>query len=187
MIAMGESIRSRRMRLGDVAAAPPSVEAKTVDPLSFRRVLGQYPTGVCVVTAMSGDEPCGMAVGSFTSVSLDPPLVAFLPAKGSTSWPRIRACGRFCVNVLAEDQEEICRIFATSGIDRFATVAWERNTRGLPALTGATAWIDCDLHAVHDAGDHHIVLGRVRELDVTAAARPLIFFQGDYVRLDVSP
>jgi flavin reductase (DIM6/NTAB) family NADH-FMN oxidoreductase RutF len=174
------------MGVDHVAAAPPSVEAQAVDPVWFRRVLGHYPTGVCVVTAMSGDEPCGMAVGSFTSVSLDPPLVAFLPAKSSTSWPKIRACGRFCVNVLAEDQEGICRIFATSGIDRFATVAWERNGRGLPALTGATAWIDCDLHAVHDAGDHDIVLGRVRELDVTAATRPLIFFQGGYVRLDAT-
>jgi 3-hydroxy-9,10-secoandrosta-1,3,5(10)-triene-9,17-dione monooxygenase reductase component len=187
MTVMGASTHSRRMPVDDLAAAPPSVAAQAVDPLWFRRVLGHYPTGVCVVTAMSGGEPCGMAVGSFTSVSLDPPLVAFLPAKSSTSWPKIRDCGRFCVNVLAEHQEEIGRVFAASGIDRFATVAWECNARGLPALTGATAWIDCDLHAVHDAGDHHIVLGRVRELDITAAARPLIFFQGGYVRLDASP
>jgi flavin reductase (DIM6/NTAB) family NADH-FMN oxidoreductase RutF len=121
-----------------------------------------------------------MAVGSFVSVSLDPPLVAFLPSKHSRSWPRIRACGRFCVNVLAEHQAEVCRIFASSGIDKFAGVAWERNRRGIPVITGATAWIDCDLQAIHDAGDHYIVVGRVRELDVVSDTRPLLFFQGGY-------
>lgn len=175
---------STRSRGTDAEGAAPSVDASAIDPLWFRRVLGHYPTGVCVITAMGTDGPCGMSVGSFTSVSLDPPLVAFFPAKSSTSWPKIRACGCFCVNVLAEDQADIGRIFAANGVDRFAKAGWESNARGVPVLTGATAWIDCDLHAVYDAGDHDIVLGRVRELDVAvAAAPPLIFFRGGYFRL----
>jgi len=153
-----------------------------IDPGLFRRVLGQYPTGVCVVTAPDPAGPVGMAVGSFTSVSLDPPLVAFLPDKRSKSWPKIRSSGRFCVNVLAEDQEDVCRVFATSGVDRFASVEWEVSPRGLPVLSGATAWIECELDAVYEAGDHYIAIGRVLELDVARPSLPLLFFQGGYGR-----
>jgi len=90
-------------------------DAKPFDARQFRDVLGQYPTGVSVVTATQADgKVAGLAVGSFTSVSLDPPLVAFLPDKTSTSWPKIRSVGSFCVNVLGADQESICRTFASS-------------------------------------------------------------------------
>lgn len=151
------------------------------DSATFRRVLGHYPTGVCVVTAVEDDgAPVGMVVGSFTSVSLDPPLVAFFPAKSSTSWPRIEKLGRFCVNILAADQLALCRQIAGPGQDKFRDVAHRASANGSPILDNVVAWIDCTLDAVHEAGDHYIVLGRVAALEVDRAERPLLFFQGSY-------
>jgi flavin reductase (DIM6/NTAB) family NADH-FMN oxidoreductase RutF len=156
-----------------------------IDGLSFRRVLGHFPTGVVIVAAIEADgEPIGMSVGSFTSVSLDPPLVAFLPARTSTSWPRIAATGRFCVSVLSRDQEELCRAFAVSGADKFREVAWRPAPSGAPIIEGSLAWIDCDLDAVVDGGDHVIVLGRVRALDVESSDHPLVFFRGGFVHFE---
>lgn len=154
-----------------------------MDPGRFRHVLGHFPTGVVVVTALhDGSGPVGMAVGSFTSVSLDPPLVAFLPDRSSTSFPKIHEAGSFCINILAGDQEHVCRAFATRGGDKYASVAWTAAGSGSPVLDGVVAWIDCDIEQVLDAGDHYIVLGRVRELAVAAKAPPLLFFRGGYGR-----
>ena len=101
-----------------------------MDPGRFRHVLGHFPTGVVVVTAMHEESgPVGMAVGSFTSVSLDPPLVAFLPDRGSTSFPKIRAAGSFCINVLADDQEHVCRTFAARGGNKYGQAAWQPQLR----------------------------------------------------------
>jgi flavin reductase (DIM6/NTAB) family NADH-FMN oxidoreductase RutF len=121
-----------------------------------------------------------MSVGSFTSVSLDPPLVAFIPDRKSTSWPRIAATERFCVNILARHQEPLCRAFASRSDDKFAGVPYRLSDAGLPILDDVVAWIDCDLHAVHAAGDHFIVLGEVHSLDVMHPHTPLLFFQGGY-------
>jgi flavin reductase (DIM6/NTAB) family NADH-FMN oxidoreductase RutF len=152
-----------------------------IDGTTFRRVLGHYPTGVCVVTAVEPDgASAGMIVGSFTAVSLDPPLVAFFPDKSSTSWPLIARAGKFCVNVLASDQQELCRRFAAKGGDKFAGVSHRLSTNGSPIIDDVVAWIDCTLDAVHEAGDHFIVLGRVRELDIARADQPLLFFRGQY-------
>ncbi len=157
--------------------------ARAADAGWFRQVLGQYPTGVSVVTGIAADGTAiGLAVGSFTSVSLDPPLVAFLPDKKSSSWPKIAAAGKFCVNILAADQEPVCRAFASKAPDKFAGLAWRPAASGSPILTGAVAWIDCNLEAVHDAGDHLIVIGRVTNLDIERPALPLLFFQGGYGR-----
>ena len=110
-------------------------ETSTTDPQQFRHVLGHFPTGVAVVTATHRENgPAGMAVGSFTSVSLDPPLVAFLPDRSSTSFPTIRETGSFCVNVLADDQELVCRAFATRGADKYANVGWRAASSGSPIL-----------------------------------------------------
>jgi flavin reductase (DIM6/NTAB) family NADH-FMN oxidoreductase RutF len=153
-------------------------------PAAFRRILGHYPTGVCVITATEADgTPLGMAVGSFSSASLEPPLIAFFPDKSSTTWPRIARTGRFCVNVLAEHQEAICRAFAMRGGDKFAAISHKPSHTGLPKLDDTVAWIDCDIHAVHEAGDHWIVLGLVKALDVNGPVRPLLFFQGGYGQL----
>jgi flavin reductase (DIM6/NTAB) family NADH-FMN oxidoreductase RutF/DNA-binding IclR family transcriptional regulator len=154
-----------------------------IDPRTFRSVLGHFPTGVAVITAIGLDGgPVGMAVGSFTSVSLDPPLVAFLPDRGSTSFPRISEAGSFCVNVLAGDQESVCRSFAAKGSDKYAGISWRPAGSGAPVLDGAVAWIDCDIDTIHEAGDHLIVIGRVRELEAETDLRPLLFFQGGYGR-----
>jgi len=158
-----------------------SGETTHIDGQRFRQVLASYPTGVTVVTAIGEDgNPAGMAVGTFTSVSLDPPLVAFLPDRSSTSFPKIRTASSFCVNVLAADQEDICRAFATRGGDKFAGVAWSPAGSGAPRLDGVAAWIDCDFESIADAGDHYFVLGRVRELDSHGERLPLVFFQGGY-------
>ena len=153
------------------------------DGQKFRQVLGHFPTGVAVVTGMDADgKPAGMAVGSFTSVSLDPPLVAFMPDRSSTSWPRFRDSGSFCVNILGAEQESVCRTFAGRGGDKFAELTWRPAGSGAPVLDGVLAWIDCDTEVVHEAGDHFIVIGRVRELDIGTPALPLVFFQGGYGR-----
>src|SRR5881628_1456257 len=91
----------------------------SIDARRFRDVLGHFPTGVAVVTGLDPDgNPAGMAVGSFSSVSLDPPLVAFMPDRSSTSWPKFRDAGSFCVNILGAGQESVCRTFATRGGER---------------------------------------------------------------------
>jgi flavin reductase (DIM6/NTAB) family NADH-FMN oxidoreductase RutF/DNA-binding IclR family transcriptional regulator len=158
--------------------------AHTVEAEWYRRVLGQYPTGVCVVTADAPRTgPCGMVVGSFTSVSLDPPLIAFYPAKSSTSWPKIQSAGSFCVNILGADQDDICRAFSVRGGNKFEKVSFRTAPRtGSPIIDGVVAWIDCDIDAVRDAGDHVLVMGRVCGLDMEAPRLPLLFFQGGYGR-----
>jgi flavin reductase (DIM6/NTAB) family NADH-FMN oxidoreductase RutF len=161
----------------------PKGSSRAYDPQWFREVLGHFPTGVCVVTASDPEGGhAGMAVGSFTSVSLEPPLVAFLADKSSTSWPRIRRAGSFCVNVLASDQQHLCRAFATKGGDKFQGFSVQLAGSGSPIFDGVVAWIDCDIEAVHEAGDHYIVIGKVLDLDVPDSSLPLLFFQGGYGR-----
>jgi 3-hydroxy-9,10-secoandrosta-1,3,5(10)-triene-9,17-dione monooxygenase reductase component len=154
-----------------------------IEPTHFRNVLGCFATGVTIVTAMDDGEPVGMAVNSFTSVSLDPPLVAFCPAKSSSTWQRIRNAQAFCVNILGQDHEEVCRAFAMPGADRFGCIAWTTGASGSPLLDGVMASIDCRIEAEHDAGDHVIVVGGVLELSLPSAGRPLLFYRGGYGRL----
>jgi flavin reductase (DIM6/NTAB) family NADH-FMN oxidoreductase RutF/DNA-binding IclR family transcriptional regulator len=157
--------------------------AGQIDAQWYRQILGQYPTGVCVVTADSPESgPSGMVVGSFTSVSLDPPLIAFLPDKKSSSWPKIERAGSFCVNILGADQETVCRQFASKAADKFEGQAHRPAGSGAPILEDAVAWIDCKIDSVVEAGDHYIVLGRVRELQLGRPSLPLVFFQGGYGR-----
>jgi flavin reductase (DIM6/NTAB) family NADH-FMN oxidoreductase RutF/DNA-binding IclR family transcriptional regulator len=151
-----------------------------VDPARYREVLGHYPTGVTVVTAFDGDEPIGMVVGTFTSVSLDPPLVAFMPTTGSGTYARLARASSYCINVLAHDQQDLCRTMATPGDDKFADVAWQRSEIGAPALDEAVAHVHCTPEQEIEAGDHYIVLCRVRGLDVVRPVTPLLFFQGGY-------
>ena len=160
------------------ATAPGGGQAD--DPGRFRHVLGHYPTGVTVVTATAPDDTLvAMVIGSFTSVSLDPPLVAFFPGRSSTTWPRIMAGGAFCVNVLAAGQEDLCRDVSAKAPDVFDRHPWRSAASGSPVLAGVVAWIDCDIADVWTLGDHYFVLGRVRELGVEkTGAAPLVFSQG---------
>lgn len=151
------------------------------DTAEFRRVLGHMPTGVTVITSVHDGDPVGLAVGTFFSVSLEPPMVGFCAAKASTSFPAIEAAGNFCANVLADDQEAVSRVFASSGADKFRGLGWhDAPDSGSPMLNDALAWIDCSIVSVTDAGDHVIVLGDVLGLGVNRPATPLVFFRGGY-------
>ncbi|WP_333773639.1 flavin reductase family protein [Streptomyces sp. IBSBF 3136] len=162
-------------------------ERTPVDPAVFRRVLGNFPTGVTVITAPAaagGESPAGFACQSFSSLSLDPPLVCFMVGRTSATWPRIARAGVFCVNVLSAGQGELCRAFAVSGADKFAGVAYDAApVSGAPRLAGAAAWIDCAVHAVHTGGDHLVVVGRVSALGAAGAGDPLVFHRGRFARL----
>lgn len=152
----------------------------TIDPAHFRQVLGAYPTGVAVITAMDAEgAPAGMVVGTFTSVSLDPPLVGFLPDKSSSSWPKIESAGRFCVNVLGSDQQQLCRQLAGKG-DKFAGVDIAISDHGLPMLADCLAVIECAIHSVTEAGDHWFVLGSVLRMEAPRDADPMLFHRGRY-------
>lgn len=150
------------------------------DSARFRQVLGHFPTGVCVVTSFHEDAPAGMAIGSFFSVSLEPPLVGFCAGKTSASWAKLRDAGRFCVNILGDDQEEVSRRFASKEADKFAGLAWDTSPLGNPRLGGVLAWIDCTTTSTFDGGDHDIVVGEVHDLAVAGEGRPLVFFRGGY-------
>lgn len=147
----------------------------------FRRVLGRFASGVTVVTAVDEEGPAGFACQSFASLSLDPPLVVFMVGRTSTTWPRIARAGGFCVNVLGEEQGELCRGFAVSGADKFAGVAHRpAPATGAPLLDGVPAWIDCTIQAVHTGGDHLIVVGRVEALGCEGDGAPLLFHRGRF-------
>ncbi|MFD5075620.1 flavin reductase family protein [Streptomyces sp. NPDC058371] len=168
-------------------------ERAPLDQGEFRRVMGSFATGVTVITAPAaapGAEdtdapgtPAGFACQSFSSLSLDPPLIAFMVGRTSTTWPRIARAGVFCVNVLGAHQGELCRGFAVSGSDKFAGVVYDAApASGSPRLAGALAWIDCTIHAVHTGGDHLIVVGRVDALGTSADdAAPLLFHRGRFL------
>jgi flavin reductase (DIM6/NTAB) family NADH-FMN oxidoreductase RutF len=162
-----------------MTGSAPSGAALPATPETMRAVLGTFCTGVVVVTAL-GDEPVGFTCQSFSSLSLDPPLISFNPARTSTSWPRIRDLGRFCVNVLAHDQDELSELFARARVNRFTDVGWTRSPLGSPVLDDVSAWIDCELAAEYDGGDHTIVVGRVRGLHANSQRHPLIFYRGRY-------
>jgi len=146
----------------------------------FRRVLGAFPTRVVLITASDEQGPVGLAVSSFTSVSLDPPLVLFCAAHSSDTWPRIRTAGVFAVNVLGEDAAGVCRRFARKDVDRFAGSGYHLGATGAPVLPGVAAHLDCRIEAVHPGGDHAIVVGRVVHLAADEAVLPLVFHGGDY-------
>jgi 3-hydroxy-9,10-secoandrosta-1,3,5(10)-triene-9,17-dione monooxygenase reductase component len=166
-----------------VSHTPSTSASSAPDDARFRQVLGHFTTGVTVITAAAEGGPVGLCVGSFSSGSLDPPLVAFFAGVQSNSWPRIEAAGHYCVNILAEDQEEIARVFAGKGDDKFAGIGWRPSVAtGAPVLNGVLAWIDTRIEAVHEAGDHWIVVGRVLDLEIGHEGGPLVFFRGGFGR-----
>lgn len=152
-----------------------------IDPTLFRSVLGAYPTGVSVITAVDADGARhGMVVGSFTSISLDPPLVGFFPDKRSGTWAKMAGLTRFCVNVLGADQLDLCKRFAARADDKFAELAHGHTPSGQPLLDNAIAWLDCSVERVTDIGDHWLVVGTVEALGRREEGTPLLFFRGQY-------
>jgi len=155
-----------------------------IDPATFRTVMGHFATGVTIVTALEEGVPVGFTCQAFTALSLEPPMVALAPAKSSTSWPRIVKAAAFCVNILSSDQEAVCRAFAVSGGDKFQGIGWRHGTLGAPVLRGALAWVECELGAVHDAGDHELVTGHVVDMG-SQDGRPLLFYRGGFGSFEV--
>jgi 3-hydroxy-9,10-secoandrosta-1,3,5(10)-triene-9,17-dione monooxygenase reductase component len=149
----------------------------------FREVLGNFCSGIAVITSLDDGQPVGFACQSFQSLSLDPPLVTFSPSRTSSTWPRIQRSGGFAVNILAEHQGEVCAKFAISGGDKFAGVEWRSAPSGAPLIEGALAWLDCSIVATHPGGDHVIVVGRVNSLDIRSTDNPLLFFRSGFRRL----
>lgn len=169
-----------------------SAAISAVDPAGvsghFREALAHFSSGVVIVTTIDvAGAPAGMTVGSFTSISIDPPLVGFFAGQNSTTLPHVIENGRFCVNVLAEDQHLLARKFAHSGTDKFTDVTWSPATNGAPRLTGAHAWIDCSIHLHQPIGDHDLVVGRVDALVVPAPSEPLVFHRSTFHGLRAHP
>ncbi|MFI9203562.1 flavin reductase family protein [Streptomyces sp. NPDC053048] len=162
-------------------------------PEEFRSVLGHFASGVTVITApgMDGKPPAGFACQSFSSLSLEPPLVVFMVGRSSTSWPRIARAGVFCVNILGSGQKDLCRGFgarSSQTADKFAGVSCKPSpVTGSPLIAGVPAWVDCTIHAVHTGGDHLIVIGRVEALGTDEGAAgdgPLLFHRGAFGTFD---
>ncbi len=162
------------------------MSADGIDPQAFRKVLGQFCTGITIITTMRGDEPSGFACQSFAALSLDPPLVLFCPTKMSRSWQAIEASGRFCVNILTEQQRQTCAVFGSREPDKFAGIDWRPSPLGSPVLAGSLAHIDCTVHSVHDGGDHFVVFGSVHSLSEVPSVkpRPLLFYRGEYTGIE---
>ncbi|MEU2035424.1 3-hydroxy-9,10-secoandrosta-1,3,5(10)-triene-9,17-dione monooxygenase reductase subunit [Nocardia amamiensis] len=166
-------------------------EYPEIDDRRFRNVLGRFCTGITVITTCTspGDdipaEPIGFACQSFAAVSLDPPLVLFCPTKRSRCWAAIEKSGHFCVNVLSEEQKQVCARFGSREPDKFTGTDWATSELGLPILDGALATIQCTVHNVVDGGDHYIVTGRVLALtESTDSGRPLLFYRGQYSAIE---
>ncbi|MEU2657733.1 flavin reductase family protein [Streptomyces sp. NPDC007325] len=153
---------------------------RLIDPAVFRDVLGRFASGITVVAALDGGEPAGFACQSFASLSLDPPLVMLAVGRSSTSWPRIERAGRFCVTILAEDQRTTCAALGRSGPDKFAGVPWSVSEHGTVRIDGALAHVECELHEVYEAGDHHLVTAHVVALDAGEDRRPLLYYRSRY-------
>ena len=160
-------------------AAPTVAPASQSEQRSLKRAFGAYPTGVTVVTTMLGEVPLGFTANSFTSVSIDPPLLLVCHGASASSHAIFREAEGFAVNVLSADQADLALRFASRIEDRFEGTAW-RTGRGGPILRGTAAWLDCAMHEVHEAGDHSILIGRVLAHE-TSERTPLLYSRGQFL------
>jgi 3-hydroxy-9,10-secoandrosta-1,3,5(10)-triene-9,17-dione monooxygenase reductase component len=178
---LGDSMYDFQFRPGEDIVVDADDPEAVAAARQFRDVLGRFASGVTVVTAISGGEPVGLTCQSFSSVSLNPPLVMFIPSKTSRAWPAIQRSGKFCVNFLADGQADLSNKMASRGVDKFTDVTWTPSPQtGSPLLSGTLGYVDCQIQTVHEAGDHYIVVGRVLDLVVGDGEKPLLFFQGKY-------
>ena len=157
----------------------------TVEPRAFRDTLGRYPTGVSIIT--TADEKgvwSGATIGSFSSLSLSPPLVLFCLDKSALCHPAFTVAKNYAVNVLAEDQTHLSNMFASRNARPWGDLDTRVGTTGAPLLADCVAWIECEMEAIHPGGDHDIFVGRVVAIEAAPAGRPLLYFGGGYRRLD---
>jgi 3-hydroxy-9,10-secoandrosta-1,3,5(10)-triene-9,17-dione monooxygenase reductase component len=162
-----------------MTAAP---EQQSIDPRAFRDTLGQYASGITIISGIDETGPVGFTCQSFYSVSTEPPLISFSVMKTSTTYPRIRETGKFAVNVLSHHQHTVSNQFARKGSDKWAGISWTPTQAGNPVIEDTLMWLDCDIWAEHDAGDHLIVLGKVNEMSPASwhIHEPLLYFKGQY-------
>jgi len=159
--------------------------APTFDSAHLKQVMGHFCTGVTIITAVDGEEPVGLTAQSFQSLSLEPALALFSVQKTSSTWPRLQSAKRFCVNILAEDQEALCRSFAASGADKYRGVGWRPGpATGAPVLSGVLGWVEAEIVGEHDGGDHVIVVSRILDLNLEHEGRPLLFYRGGFGRFE---
>jgi flavin reductase (DIM6/NTAB) family NADH-FMN oxidoreductase RutF len=161
----------------------PPDKSESADPGALRAAFGAFMTGVTVVTTLAEDGvPVGFTANSFTSVSLDPPLILICIAKTSQNIETFQNAPGYAVNILAEGQEDLSRRFSGPVADRFAGVEWQEGPAGAPVIAGACSWFDCDMHDQIEAGDHIILIGEVKGFD--HSARPALgYVAGGYFRL----
>ena len=167
---------------GSMNAPAQSFDPAQADGRAFREALGRFGTGVTVVTCATPDGPLGITANSFASLSLDPPLVMWAPAKSSSRYPFFMAAPHFAIHVMAREQFDACKGFARSG-DAFAGLDWAHGPHAVPLIDGCLSRLECDAQASHDGGDHSIVIGRVTRV-TTRPGTPLLFFGGEYGTFD---
>ena len=154
------------------------------DPRTLRDALGCFATGVTVVTCVAGDgTPAGLTVNSFTSVSLEPPLLLVCLHRMAASSGALVDATHFAINVLQNGQQPASIRFATRDEDRFGTTPWSRGEAGAPILADSLGVFECERYAVYDGGDHHILVGQVVKASFDASLDPLLYFRGSYRRL----
>jgi flavin reductase (DIM6/NTAB) family NADH-FMN oxidoreductase RutF len=157
---------------------------KVLQPDLLRRTFAAFPSGVTAIAAVVDGSPLGIAASSFTSVSLEPPLVSVCVAHSSTTWPVLRQVARFGVSVLSAGQEQACRQLSARHGDRFADLGWRVTADGAVLLDGASAWLECSTEAEYRAGDHDIVVLRVHDLEADDTVGPLVFHASRFRRLE---
>ena len=159
---------------------PPCSHTEAIDPRDFRTALGAFVTGVTVVTTTVDGKPAGFTANSFSSVSLDPPLISVCIGKTSSNFTTFTGADVFNVSILSEVQRNVSQAFSAKGVDRFSLVDWHPGKLGAPIIQDAAAWFECTFHQRVEAGDHHILIGRVRAYGHNTSS-PLGYCRGSYV------
>ena len=169
------------MKLESTDIAPEA----SFDPRTFRDPLGHFASGITIISGSDETGPIGFTCQSFYSVSTEPPLVSFSVMTNSSTYPRVRETGKFAVNVLARDQHTVSNQFARKGTDKWAGVEWTPTLAGNPVIADTLMWLDCEIWAEHEAGDHYIVIGRVTQMSPAEwhKEEPLLYFEGQYRQL----
>jgi flavin reductase (DIM6/NTAB) family NADH-FMN oxidoreductase RutF len=155
----------------------------TVDVAHFKEVLGHYATGLVIVSATTSDGPAGFTCQTFGSLSLEPPLVTFAAATEGHSWGLVRQSSLVGISILSADQEPLARRFATSGVDKFEGMPWEKGPDGSPLLDGALAHIEGRVSGITTHGDHDVAVVEVSYV-LAHSGHPLIYFRGGFAELD---
>jgi flavin reductase (DIM6/NTAB) family NADH-FMN oxidoreductase RutF len=158
-------------------------EMSSLDIAHFREVLGHFVTGVVVITAATPDGPVGFTCQTFGALSLEPTLISFSARTLSNSWPRVRKVGTVGVNILGSDQEALARVFATTGIDKFAGIGWSPGPNSAPLIDGALAHLEGTIAVVSAQGDHDMVVVKV-DYVASHSGAPLVFYRGGFAALD---